>query len=60
MTKSVPYFSEEVIEIHKTLEKYDGVEFEITPLSYSDIKYMKVNLSPYQMNGVEYIFEGRH
>lgn len=60
MTKSVPYFSEEVIEIHKTLEKYDGVEFEITPLSYSDIKYMKVNLSPYQMKSVEYIFEGRH
>ena len=60
MTKSVPYFSEEVMEIHKILEKQDGTEFEITPLTYSDIKYMKVNLSPYQMNGVEYIFEGRH
>lgn len=60
MTKSVPYFSEEVIEIHKILEKYDDVEFEITPLTYSDMKYMKVNLSPYQMKNVEYIFEGKH
>lgn len=60
MTKSVPYFSEEVVEIHKILEKYDGVEFEITPLSYSDIKYMKINLSPYQMKNVEYIFGGKH
>lgn len=60
MTKSVPYFSEEVIEIHKILEKYDDVEFEITPLTYSDMKYMKVNLSPYQMKNVEYIFGGKH
>lgn len=60
MTKSVPYFSEEVIEIHKILEKYDDVEFEITPLTYSDMKYMKVNLSPYQMKNVEYIFRGKH
>ena len=60
MTKSLPYFSEEVVEIHKILEKYDDVEFEITPLTYSDMKYMKVNLSPYQMKNVEYIFGGKH
>ena len=58
MTNSVPYFSDEVVEIHKILEKQDGVEFKITPLTYSDIKHMKVNLSPYQMKNVEYIFEG--